>query len=141
MATRFRDAIPHLSSVTTDLINLTGGDLACEITKLNDNLKELQQVALQISSKSQPDTNEQRKSEEKFNTLVNRVTDLSDLLSPLYVKTAEVVKCPYCNHENNILIGQVHPASACSICTECKRRFHANRQHDGKILIKKFGGE
>lgn len=141
LATRIQDAIPHLSSVTTDLISLTGGDLACEIANLNNNLKELQQVALRISAKSQSGSNEQKKSEEQFNTLVNKVINLSDLLSPLHIKTAEVVKCPYCNHENTILIGQVPPASACPICSECTKRFHANRQHDGSILIKKSGGE
>ena len=140
MLTRIQDIIPHLSSVTTDLMDLTGGDIASEIAELNNNLKDLLKIYSQMSAESQQPIGIQQESRESFNLLVDKISDLSDSLSPVHIKVSEVVKCPYCQHENDILIGQVPPASACPICRECKKRFHANRKHDGTILTKKYGG-
>ena len=140
LLTRIQDIIPHLSSVTTDLMDLTGGDIASEIAELNNNLKDLLKIYSQMSAESQQPIGIQKESRESFNLLVGKISDLSDSLSPVHIKVSEVVKCPYCQHENDILIGQVPPASACPICRECKKRFHANRQHDGTILTKKYGG-
>ena len=140
MLTRIQDIIPHLSSVTTDLMDLTGGDIASEIAELNNNLKDLLKIYSQMSAESQQPIGIRQESRESFNLLVDKISDLSDSLSPVHIKVSEVVKCPYCQHENDILIGQVPPASACPICRECKKRFHANRQPDGTILTKKYGG-
>lgn len=136
---RLQDIIPHLSSVTTDLTHLTGGELASEIAELNDNLKALQKITLQISGGAQQTPDAQQKSRKEIDLLVNKISDLSDSLSPVYAKVAEIVKCPYCGCENGILIGQAPPASACPTCHKCEKKFHANRQHDGSILIKEFG--
>ena len=86
LAIRIQDVIPHLSSVTTDLTNLIGGDLTSEINELNNNLKELQKVALQISAKDYPNAETQQQSEEQFHLLVNKISDLSDSLSVTYRK-------------------------------------------------------
>ncbi len=138
---RIQDTIPHLSSVTTDLTNLIGRSVDPEVSELNKTLKQLCEISLQMEDTESKNGkyNITQDSKAKFEAIIDKALDISDSISPAYDKIEEDVICPFCNEHNYVFIGSLPPASAMPQCKKCKKRFHANRRHDGSVLIKQPG--
>lgn len=130
---RIEDMIPNLSSVTTDLTNLSEQNLADAMSFFYSDLDQIQETLLRVNNEPNG------VSKEEIFAAINKISDISNSFSTSMEKVDAVVKCPFCNTENNISIGVVPPASATPECKKCHNRFHANRQHDGSILIRKPG--
>lgn len=118
---------PNLLSAMTDIGDVLGEKF--EPSTIFETAQQVEELSRLLRSLDK--VSGSRKQRE----LVEEVKEKIAIIHPDVYKTVdEIVKCPYCNFDNDLQIGKMHPASAARNCIKCEKPFHAHRGKDNQVF-------